>query len=79
MVSVSRTSLRESFISLSLPDYRRLWWAGTFSFMAVQMQFLLRGILAWELTERDGAIGLVYLVFGGTMLIATPLGGVVAD
>ena len=47
--------------------------------MAVQMQFLLRGILAWELTERDGAIGLVYLVFGGTMLIATPLGGVAAD
>ena len=79
MVSVSRTSLRESFISLSLPDYRRLWWAGTFSFMVVQMQFLLRGILAWELTERDGAIGLVYLVFGGTMLIATPLGGVAAD
>ena len=47
--------------------------------MAVQMQFLLRGILAWELTERDGAIGLIYLVFGGTMLIATPLGGVAAD
>ena len=74
-----RTGLKESFVSLSLPDYRRLWWAGTFSFMAVQMQFLLRGILAWELTERDGAIGLVYLVFGGTMLIATPLGGVAAD
>ncbi len=47
--------------------------------MAVQMQFLLRGILAWDLTGRDGAIGLVYLVFGGTMLIATPLGGVAAD
>ena len=73
------TGLRESFASLSVPDYRRLWWAGTFSFMAVQMQFLLRGILAWDLTERDGAIGLVYLVFGSTMLVATPLGGVAAD
>jgi len=72
-------SLSSSFSSLKLPDYRRLWWAGTFSFMAVQMQFLLRGILAWDLTGRDGAIGLVYLVFGGTMLFATPLGGVAAD
>lgn len=47
--------------------------------MAVQMQFLLRGILAWDLTGRDGAIGFIYLVFGFTMLIATPLGGVAAD
>lgn len=75
--SVSRTSA--AFSSLKIPDYRRLWWAGTFSFMAVQMQFLLRGILAWDLTGRDGAIGLIYLVFGFTMLIATPLGGVAAD
>jgi MFS family permease len=74
-----QTGLSGSFSSLKIPDYRRLWWAGTFSFMAVQMQFLLRGILAWDLTERDGAIGLVYLVFGGTMLFATPLGGVAAD
>jgi MFS family permease len=73
------TGMNGSFSSLKIPDYRRLWWAGTFSFMAVQMQFLLRGILAWDLTGRDGAIGLVYLVFGGTMLIATPLGGVAAD
>ena len=78
-MSTGRTGLRASFSSLQIPDYRRLWWAGTFSFMAVQMQFLLRGILAWDLTARDGAIGLVYLFFGGTMLVATPLGGVAAD
>jgi len=47
--------------------------------MAVQMQFLLRGVLAWDLTEREGALGLVYLCFGLSMLIATPLGGVAAD
>jgi MFS family permease len=75
--NLSRTST--AFSSLKIPDYRRLWWAGTFSFMAVQMQFLLRGILAWDLTGRDGAIGFIYLVFGFTMLIATPLGGVAAD
>ncbi len=77
--SVAARGPSGSFASLRLPDFRRLWWAATFSFVAVQMQFLLRGILAWDLTGRDGAIGLVYLVFGATMLIATPLGGVAAD
>lgn len=56
-----------------------LWWAGTCSFMSIQMQFLLRGVLAWDLTERDGAIGLVYLVLGIGILICTPLGGVASD
>ena len=68
-----------SFASLQNPDYRKLWWAGTFSFMSVQMQFLLRGVLAWDLTGREGALGLVYLCFGLALLIATPLGGVAAD
>ena len=68
-----------SFASLQNLDYRKLWWAGTFSFMSVQMQFLLRGVLAWDLTGREGALGLVYLCFGVALLVATPLGGVAAD
>lgn len=68
-----------AFTSLKHPDYRLLWWAGTFSFLSVQMQFLLRGVLAWDLTERDGAIGLVFLVLGISILICTPLGGVASD
>jgi MFS family permease len=68
-----------SFASLQIPAYRSLWWAGTFSFLAVQMEFLLRGVLAWDLTERESALGLVYLCFGVALLIATPLGGVAAD
>jgi len=68
-----------AFSSLRVPDYRTLWWGGLFSFISVQMQFLLRGLLAWDLTEREGALGLVYLAFGVSMLIATPLGGVATD
>lgn len=68
-----------AFSSLTIPGYRRLWFAGTFAFMSVQMQFLLRGVLAWDLTEREGALGLVYLCFGVSMLVATPLGGVASD
>lgn len=69
----------QAFSSLRIPAYRTLWWGGLFAFISVQMQFLLRGILAWDLTEREGALGLVYLCFGLALLIATPLGGVATD
>lgn len=78
-MSLFRFGSSAAFTSLRNPDYKLLWWAGTFSMMSVQMQFLLRGVLAWDLTEREGALGLVYLCFGIAMLIATPLGGVAAD
>jgi len=76
---VEMSRFGRSFASLQIPAYRSLWWAGTFSFMSVQMQFLLRGVLAWDLTERESALGLVYLCFGLALLVATPLGGVAAD
>lgn len=71
--------LSGTFSSLSVPAYRTLWIGSLFSFMSVQMQFLLRGLLAWDLTEREGALGIVYFAFGLAMLIATPLGGVASD
>lgn len=77
--SRGRSTLTAAFASLQVPAYRTLWLAGLFSFIAIQMQFLLRGLLAWELTEREGALGLTYLCFGVALLIATPLGGVASD
>lgn len=68
-----------AFASLQNNDFRKLWWAGLYTFISVQMQFVLRGLLAWDLTEREGALGLVYLCFGLTLLVATPLGGVATD
>lgn len=68
-----------TFSSLKTPDFRSLWWAGTCSLMSIQMQFLLRGILSWDLTESEGALGLVYLALGVSMLIFTPIGGVASD
>ncbi|MGF1599581.1 MAG: MFS transporter [Acidimicrobiales bacterium] len=79
MNAPNRTGRRAAFSSFGSPGYPILWWGGLFSFMSVQMQFLLRGILAWELTEREGALGLAYLCFGISLLIATPLGGVASD
>lgn len=67
------------FAALSNPDFRTLWIGSLFTFMGVQMQFFLRGILAWDLTGRSDALGLVYFVFGMALLVATPLGGVASD
>lgn len=69
----------DAFASLRVPTYRMLWWSGVFSFMGVQMQFLLRGLLAWDLTHREGALGIVFLTFGLSMLVFAPIGGVAAD
>ena len=68
-----------AFSSFNADGYATLWYAGLFSFIAVQMQFLLRGILAWDLTQRESALGLTYLCFGVSMLVATPIGGAVTD
>ena len=67
------------FDALQQRDFRTLWLGGLFSFLGVQMQFFLRGILAWELTERSDRLGLVFFVFGLALLIFTPLGGVASD
>ncbi|NNE95860.1 MAG: MFS transporter [Acidimicrobiales bacterium] len=69
----------DRFASLQQRDFRNLWIGGLFSFMGVQMQFFLRGILAWDLTGRKDALGFVYFVFGVALLISTPLGGVATD
>ncbi len=71
--------MSDRFAALRQRDFRVLWLGGVFSFMGVQMQFFLRGILAWDLTEREGALGLVFFVFGIALLVATPLGGVATD
>ncbi|MEM9612420.1 MAG: MFS transporter [Actinomycetota bacterium] len=68
-----------AFVSFKSPGYPPLFMAGLFAFISVQMQFLLRGILAWDLTERESALGVTYLAFGLAMLVATPLGGVASD
>ena len=68
-----------TFVSLRVPSFRLFWWSGAFSYLGVQMQFLLRGLLAWDLTERESGLGVVYLSFGLGLLVFTPIGGVLAD
>lgn len=68
-----------AFASLYIRDYRRLWLTGLASFGAVPIEAIARGFLAFELTGRNSALGLVLLGMGLPMLLMTPVGGVVAD
>ncbi len=68
-----------TFSSLRIPTYRRLWLAGLFTFAAVAMQTTVRSFLAFDLTQRNSALGLVLLAMGVPMLIFTPVGGIAAD
>ncbi|MCP3912113.1 MAG: MFS transporter [Actinomycetia bacterium] len=68
-----------TFGALRVPLFRLLWIGGVFSFLSVQMQFMVRGFLAFELTGTNSSLGLVYLGFGVPMLVASPFGGVAAD
>lgn len=65
--------------SLRIPGYRRLWFSGLLTFGAVPMQGLARAFLAFELTGRNSALGLVLFGLGVPMLLVTPFGGVAAD
>ena len=68
-----------TFGALRFPAFRALWLSGVFSFMSMQMQFLLRSWLAWEITRREAALGIVMFFFGVALGLSTPLGGVAAD
>lgn len=68
-----------TFAALAIPRYRLLWLGSMFSFLAVQMQIIARGWLAYDLTGSNAGLGGVYLGFGIPMLLFTPWGGVAAD
>ena len=64
---------------MSVPAYRLLFYSATIVIFGVMGQAVARGWLARELTGTNAGLGGVMLVFGASMLIATPLGGVAAD
>lgn len=68
-----------TFAALALPEYRKLWIAGLLTFGAVPMQSIARGFLAFDLTGKNSALGIVLLGMGLPMLVLAPLGGVAAD
>ncbi len=55
---------RQTFQSLEVPDFRILWFGFMGSWMAMQMQQVARGYLAYKLTGNALSLGLVTLSMG---------------
>jgi MFS family permease len=68
-----------TWAAMSVPSYRLLFYSATIVIFGVMGQAVARGWLARELTGSNAGLGGVMLVFGASMLITTPLGGVAAD
>jgi MFS family permease len=68
-----------TFTSLSEPEYAWYFLGNMAFFMAMQMQFILRGFLAYDLTDSAASLGIIAISISVPMLFAAPVGGVIAD
>ncbi|GMU40806.1 MAG: MFS transporter [Chloroflexota bacterium] len=68
-----------TFASLRVRDYAWFSAGNAAFFLAMQMNFTLRGYLAYELTGAASALGILALSLAMPMLFAGPFGGVIAD
>lgn len=74
-----RAAGEQTFASLAVRDFRVLWFGFMGSWMAMQMQQVARGVLAYQITGNAFSLGLVTLAMGLPRIVLSPLGGVVAD
>lgn len=68
-----------TFQSLSNPHYRTLWMGTTVAFLAFMMSSIVQSIVAFDLTGKNGAVGVVALGMGIATIVISPFGGVIAD
>jgi MFS family permease len=79
MTARARSETGRIFRALRAPAYRILWLGTLVSFLAMQMQLVARGYLAFDLTGSNAGLGAVLLAFGIPRLLFALWGGVVAD
>lgn len=68
-----------TWAAMASAPYRRLFFSAAIVIFGVMTQAIARAWMARELTGTNAGLGAVLLVFGATMLLATPWGGVAAD
>ena len=67
------------FAALSIRSFAILWTGSLGSTTGFFMSTIVQAIVAFELTGRNGAVGLVLLGSGVASIVLGPLGGAVAD
>ncbi|MCC6961047.1 MAG: MFS transporter [Dehalococcoidia bacterium] len=68
-----------AFASLRHQQFRWLYASNIAFFFAMNGQFLVRSILAYDLTGSKLALGIINLAVAIPMLVVSPFGGVLAD
>src|SRR5215212_10271233 len=68
-----------TFGALRYRDFRILWIGSSISFLAFMMSFVVSSVVAFDLTGKNAAVGLVGLGQGVASILLGPIGGVVAD
>jgi MFS family permease len=75
----ARPSLRAAFVSLKIRDFRLLFASMLASNMAMGMQMLARGWLAFDLTGSFAIMGVISFSFAIPMFLFSLIGGATAD
>ena len=68
-----------TFAALESPTFRLLWINSALFLGAVNLAFTAQGVVAFDITGNNGAVGLIAFSQGVAMLLATPVAGVIAD
>jgi MFS family permease len=68
-----------AFKSLSVPDFRTLWFGMLFNVASMQVNIVARSWLAYDLSGSALMLGIVALARGLPQILFSPLGGVAAD
>ncbi len=68
-----------TFTSLKEAEYAWFFAGNIAFFMGMQMQFVLRGFLAYDLTGRATSLAIVSVAIAIPMVLVAPFGGVIAD
>lgn len=74
-----RGAASRTFQSLEVRDFRTLWLGFMGSWVAMQMQQVARGYLAYQLSGNALGLGFVTLAMGLPRIVLSPYGGVLAD
>jgi MFS family permease len=77
--TAAASGLSRTFSSFSNRQFLVLWSGMLASFLAMNMQQVARGYLAYEIGGTASTLGLVTLGWGIPQLLLAPLGGVIAD
>lgn len=73
------TRLLQAFKSLSVPDFRTLWFGMFFNVASMQVNVVARSWLAYNISDSALMLGIVAMARGLPQILFSPLGGVAAD